>query len=99
MLDRTIVSVHKTHLIGFVECPDIDAGMIVEMRYEVGIFNYQHPVCPATVYEIIGQTKLIGACELILSISAELAVIRRVKKHKVIGSRLMSLEKIFEIKV
>jgi len=99
MLRLAVVAVHEAHEIFLVERADIYALFVVKIVYEIGVLDDHHPFRMAIVYQVFRQSPLVFACELILRIGGELAVIRRIKKDEVILLRVSLMQELFEVKV
>lgn len=99
MFYLSVIAVHKTNKITLVKCKYIYTRTIIQTIYIIGMFYYHHPFGHTLAGKIIGKSFLVVAGKLIIGISAELAVIRRVKKDEVILIGLMFYKELLEIKI
>src|SRR5574337_1847250 len=94
-----IIPVLETHQIFFVKRPERKMSLIVQCKDGWRIFNDQHKSGLTLVDKIMRQTFLIFDAEGVLSVCAELTVIRGVQKNEVACCGSMGVEKCFEVQL
>lgn len=99
MLSLAVISGLKAHQIFLLERLNREAPFCIQRLNKGRIFDYQQKLGRTAREQIRCQALLVMQGKFIAGVGAEVAIIRRIKKKKIVLLRWIIIQKYFKIQV